>query len=137
MTFSTIDFIFIDWICYDAYFCWVYRNFDFKPANEIFAGKCKIPIFQKTCFLGMTSKIEFEQNWSYGYVLYRYYGFHRFLIIQNFPWLLFINIGRSGRFIKKLKNHFFNKNHIFLDRKCALEGRYLVQYGSHISTESV
>ena len=74
MSFSPIDFIFIGCIGYDDNFCWVLRNFDFKPANEIFSKKGEMSFFQKTCFFGgMTSKIEFEQNWCYGYVLY--YGF--------------------------------------------------------------
>ena len=30
---------------------------------------------------------------------------------------------------KNQKNHFSKKNHDFLDQKCALEGRNLVQYG--------
>ena len=52
MSFSPIDFIFIGCIGYDDKFCWVLRNFDFKPANEIFSKKGKMSFFQKTCFLG-------------------------------------------------------------------------------------
>ena len=53
MSFTPINFIFIGWIGYKVYFFWVLRNFDFKPANEIFSEKCKLPISQKTCFLGV------------------------------------------------------------------------------------
>ena len=53
MSFSPIDFIFIGCIGYDDNFCWVLRNFDFKPANEIFSKKGKMSFFQKTCFLGV------------------------------------------------------------------------------------
>ena len=53
MSFSPIDFIFIGCIGYDDKFCWVLRNFDFKPANEIFSKKGKMSFFQKTCFLGV------------------------------------------------------------------------------------
>ena len=53
MSFSPIDFIFIGWIGYELYFCWVLRNFDFKLANEIFSKKGKMSFFQKTCFLGV------------------------------------------------------------------------------------
>ena len=56
MSFSPIDFIFIGWIGYEVYFCWVLRNFDFKPANEIFSKKGKIPILKKTWFLGVWSR---------------------------------------------------------------------------------
>ena len=53
MSFSPIDFIFIGCIGYDDKFCWVLRNFDFKPANEIFSKKGEMSFFQKTCFLGV------------------------------------------------------------------------------------
>ena len=36
MSFSPIDFIFIGWIVDMFYFCWILRNFDYKPASEIF-----------------------------------------------------------------------------------------------------
>ena len=52
MSFSPIDFIFIGWIGYIWNFFWVLRNFDFKPANEIFFKKCKIPFFKKCIFWG-------------------------------------------------------------------------------------
>ena len=53
MSSSPIDFIFIGCIGYDDNFCWVLRNFDFKPANEIFSKKGTMSFFQKTCFLGV------------------------------------------------------------------------------------
>ena len=53
MSFSPIDFIFIGCIGYDDKFCWVLRNFDFKPANEIFSKKGTFWIFQKVAFLGV------------------------------------------------------------------------------------
>ena len=84
MSFSPIDFIFIGCMGYDDKFCWVLRNFDFKPANEIFSKKGKMSFFSKNVFFGgMTSKIEFEQNWPYRYVLY--YGFGSKHSIHNFP----------------------------------------------------
>ena len=42
MSFSPIDFMFIGSIGYKVLFCWVLRNFDFKPTNEIFLEKCTI-----------------------------------------------------------------------------------------------
>ena len=62
MSFSPIDFIFIGCIGYDDKFCWVLRNFDFKPANEIFSKKVNSQFLKKCIFWGMTSKIDFEQN---------------------------------------------------------------------------
>ena len=52
MSFSPIDFIFIGCIGYDKPFCWVLRNFDFKPANEIFSKKVKCRFFKKRVFWG-------------------------------------------------------------------------------------
>ena len=74
MSFSPMELIFIGWVGDIYNFCWVLRNFDFKPANEIFSKKKVNSQFLKKCiFGGMTSKIDFEQNWCYGCVLY--YGF--------------------------------------------------------------
>ena len=58
MSFSPIDFIFIGCIGYDDNFCWVLRNFDFKPANEIFSKKGKMSFFQKTCFLAKSTEMK-------------------------------------------------------------------------------
>ena len=76
-------------------------------------------------FGGVMSKIEFGQNWRYGYVLY--YGFGSKQVIPNFPQHFFINIGRIGRFIQKSKKSFFQKNRDFFGRKSALKGPELVQ----------
>ena len=51
MSFSPMELIFIGWVGDMFYFCWVLRNFDFKPANEIFSKKGKMSFVQKTCFL--------------------------------------------------------------------------------------
>ena len=51
--FCPIDFIFIGWIDDIWEFYWVLRNFEFKPANEIFLQKGKFPTFQKVLFLGV------------------------------------------------------------------------------------
>ena len=53
MSFSHMELIFIGWVGDIYNFCWVLRNFDFKPANEIFSKKGKFSIFQKVCFLGV------------------------------------------------------------------------------------
>ena len=79
MSFSPIDFIFIGWICYELYFCWVLRNFDFTPANEIFSKKGKISFLKKRVFWSMTSKIEFQKSWRCGYVPY-----HGFRLSRHF-----------------------------------------------------
>ena len=52
MSFSPIELIFIGWVGYDGNFFWVLRNFDFKPANEIFSKKGKFLTFQKVRFWG-------------------------------------------------------------------------------------
>ena len=51
MSFSPMELIFIGWVGDIYNFCWVLRNFDFKPANEIFSKKGKFSISQKVCFL--------------------------------------------------------------------------------------
>ena len=94
----------------------------------------KLNIFIKTwisnflkmsIFGGVMSKIEFGQNWRYGYVLY--YGFGSKLVIPNFPQHFLIIIGRIGRFIKKSKKSFFQKKRDFFGRKSAWKGSELVQ----------
>ena len=54
-----------------------------NPQTEYFQKKVKSRFFKNAFFGGMTSKIEFEQNWCYGYVLY--YGFGSKHSIHNFP----------------------------------------------------
>ena len=54
-----------------------------NPQTEYFQKKVKSRFFKNAFFGGMTSKIEFEENWCYGYVLY-----YRELVkqsIHNFP----------------------------------------------------
>ena len=71
MSFHPFELIFIGWVGDIWEFYWVLRNFEFKPANEIFLQKGKFLTSQKMLFfLGVMSKIEFEQNWRYRYVLY-------------------------------------------------------------------
>ena len=47
MSFSPMELIFIGWVGDIWKFYWVLRNFEFKPANEIFLQKGKFPAFQK------------------------------------------------------------------------------------------
>ena len=91
----------------------VLRNFDVKPANEMFSKNIyKIQFFQKNVFLeGMTSKIEFEQNWRYGYVL-TVILWIRVLIGYTQLSLIFFHYYRPIQPIKK--NHFSKKIHDFL-----------------------
>ena len=44
-----------------------------NPQMRYFQKNVNYPFFKNGDFGGTTSKIEFEQNWRYGYVLY--YGF--------------------------------------------------------------
>ena len=77
-------------------------------------------------FGGVMSKIEFGQNWRYGYVLY--YGLGSKMVIPTFPQHFFINIGRIGRFIKKSKKKsFFQKKRDFFGLKSARKESELVQ----------
>ena len=63
MSFSPIDFIFIGCIGYELYFCWVLRNFDFKPTNSIFSPKRQMNHFRKWSFLGVwCRKLTFREN---------------------------------------------------------------------------
>ena len=72
-------------------------------------------------FGGVMSKIEFGQNWLYGYDLYYKFGSKK--VIHDFPLTFFIKIGHIGRFIEiSKKNTFFpKKNAFFLIEKLGLE----------------
>ena len=48
-------------------------RFEFYTANVIFSQEGNFQVFKKSNFRGVMSKIQFEQNWRYGCVLY--YGF--------------------------------------------------------------
>ena len=63
MSFYPICFIFIGWIVENVRFCWVHRNFEFLPTNEIFSQKRQFSTFQKRPFLGVwCRKIDFWAN---------------------------------------------------------------------------
>ena len=53
MSFSPIELIFIGWVGDIMDFFWVLRNFDFKPANEIFLKIGNYLTSQKVRFLGV------------------------------------------------------------------------------------
>ena len=116
MSFSPIDFIFIGWIGYKVYFCWVLRNFDFKPANEIFSEKCIIQFFQKTCFLGV---------WCRKLSLSKIGVMDMSYIMdsgQNYVYITFPNIfslisADSADLSKIQKNHIFEKKRRFFGSK--------------------
>ena len=73
-------------------------------------------ISKMTIFRGVTSKIEFGENWLYGYGLY--YGFGSKQVTHDFPPLLKINIGHTDRFIKNATTKIiFRKKCYFLNRK--------------------
>ena len=68
-------------------------------------------------------KIEFEQIWSDAYAHIMDSGSNR--LYTTFPNIIaFISAVPHQKIFKK---HFLDKNHIFLDRKCAPEGRNLIQ----------
>ena len=56
MSFYPMELIFIGWVGDIWEFYWVLRNFEFKPANEIFWQKGKFPAFQKVLFLGVSCR---------------------------------------------------------------------------------
>ena len=112
MSFSPIDFIFIGWIGYKVYFCWVLRNFDFKPANEIFSEKCKSPISQKTCFLGVwPRKLSLSKIgvMDMSYIM----DFADFWLYTTFPNFFLLISAVPAELSKNLKNHFFEKITLF------------------------
>ena len=115
----------------------------FYPLDFIFIGCIgevlthKSNIFTKTLFFEfskmaifrpLTSKIEFGENWPYGYDLY--YGFGSKKVIHDFPQLFFINIGHIGRFIEISKKSFFRKKTPFFNRKLGLEESDMVWWGN-------
>ena len=120
MSFSPIDFIFIGCIGYDDKFCWVLRNFDFKPANEIFSKKGEMSFFQKTCFLGVwPRKLTLSKI---GVMDMSYITDSGQIGHTQLSLTFFINIGRSGRFIKKSKIVIFWKKSRFLESKMCSRG---------------
>ena len=112
MSFSPIDFIFIGCIGYDDKFCWVLRNFDFKPANEIFSKKGEMSFFQKTCFLGVwprklsLSKIGLMDM---SYIM----DSGQNGLYTTFPNIFSLLSADSADLSKNQKNHFFEKIAIF------------------------
>ena len=135
MSFSLMEVIFIGWVGDIYNFCWVLRNFDFKPANEIFSKKCKFSISRKVCFLGVwhrkltLSKIGVM---DVSYIMDS--GQNR--LYTTFPNFFSLISADPADLSHIEKNHFFEKNPIFLDRKCALERPKLAQYENHGSPKS-
>ena len=121
MSFYPFELIFIGWVGDIWEFYWVLRNFEFKPANGIFWQKCKFPAFQKVLFL---------EVWCRKLSLSKIGVMDMSYIIENksnrskttFPKIFFINIGRSGRFIKKLKIVMFWKKSPFFESKMCSRG---------------
>ena len=60
----------------------------------------------------MTSKIEFEQNWSYGYMSYIMDSGQNGLY-TTFPNIFLLLSADSADLLKNQKNHFFEKIAIF------------------------
>ena len=83
MSFYPFELIFIGGVGDNGSFIGYSEISNFNPANEIFSQKDKFTTFRKCYFWGVMSKIEFEQNWRYGYILY--YGFGSKQSIDNFP----------------------------------------------------
>ena len=83
MSFSPMELIFIGWVG-DIYNFFGDSEISILNTQTKYFQKGKFSISQKVHFLGgMTSKIDFEQNWCYGCVLY--YGFVFKWVIHNFP----------------------------------------------------
>ena len=76
----------------------IYTNFigyseisHFNLQTEYFHKKVYFQLFIKCYFGGVMSKIEFEQNWRYGYVLYEPLQSQRtFIFLSNFEIVLFL-----------------------------------------------
>ena len=104
-----------------------FRFFTHKP--NIF-NKTSISDFSKMAiFRGMTTKIEFGENWLYAYVLY--YGFGLKISIHNFPQHFFIKIGHIGHFIEKLKFFIFVGKWSFFKSKIEPRGAGNGLMGQH------
>ena len=123
MSFSPIDFIFIGCIGYDDKFCWVLRNFDFKPANEIFSKKGKFSTSQKVRFLGVwhrkltLSKIGVM---DVSYIMDS--GQNR--LYTTFPNFFSLISADPADLSNIEKNHFFlKKSHIFGSKWCSREAK--------------
>ena len=100
----------------------------FTHKSNIF-NKTSIFHFSKMAiFRGMTTKIEFGENWLYAYVLY--YGKGVKITIHNFPQHFFIKIGHIGHFIEKINFSYLWENGHFLNRKWSLERSEMGWWGN-------
>ena len=70
MSFSPIDFIFIGCMVMMTSFVGYSEISILNPQTRYFQKNVMCPFLKSVFFGGMTSKIEFEQNGLYGYVLY-------------------------------------------------------------------
>ena len=73
ISFNPMELIFTEWIGDIWEFFWYSEILNWNLQTEYFDKNVNFQLFKKCCFGGVMSKIDFEQNWRYGYVLY--YGF--------------------------------------------------------------
>ena len=112
MSFYPIDFIFIGWIGDIWEFYWVPRNFEFKPANEIFPQKGKFPTFQKVLFLGVwCRKLSLNKIgvMDMSYIM----DSGQNGLYTTFPNIFSLISADPADLSHNQKNHFFEKNAIF------------------------
>ena len=121
MSFSPMELIFIGWVGDIYKFCWVLRNFDFKPANEIFLQKGKFPAFQKVLFLEVwCRKLSLSKIGVMDMSYIMDSGQNR--LYTTFPNIFSLISADPADLSHIEKNHFCWRNPVFWDRKCALEG---------------
>ena len=124
MSFYPMELIFIGWVGDIWKFYWVLRNFEFKPANEIFWQKGKFPAFQKVLFLEVwCRKLSLSKIGVMDMSYIMDSGQNRlYTTFLNFFSLISADLPDLSHIQKK---SFSSKNPIFLDRKSALEGSKL------------
>ena len=118
MSFYPFELIFIGWVADIWRFYWVLRNFEFKPANEIFLQKCKFPTFQKVLFLGVwCRKLSLNKIGVMDMPYIMDSGQNR--LYTTFPNIFSSISADPADLSKNQKNHFSKKMTIFWSRICS------------------
>ena len=135
MSFYPMELIFIGWVGDIWEFYWVLRNFEFKPANEIFWQRGKFPAFQKVLFLEVwCRKLSLSKIGVMDMSYIMDSGQNR--LYTTFPNIFSLLSADPADLSYIQKNHFSKKKSWFFYRKSALKGPELVQQQNHYSPKS-
>ena len=118
MSFYPFQLIFIGWVDDIYRFYWVLRNFEFKPANEIFPQKGKFLTSQKMLFFEVwcrTLSLNKIGVMDMSYIMDS--GQNR--LYTTFPNIFSLLSADPADLSYMQKNHFFQKSMIFRSKICS------------------